>query len=215
MSGKGQLDGDGPKRQRDAIKIFCETHSLNFLREFFEQGVSGTKEGMDRPAFGEMIETIDSHSGLVKVIVVERLDRLARDLMVSEMLLRECRSRGIKVFAVDQGALIDMATNGDDPTRKLIRQLLGALAEWEKSMLVKKLGAARARIRKAKGKCEGIKSYGELPGEIHTLRVMRSLRESNIAYHVVAAMLNEQHLFNRSNNPWTKFSVFQTLKNHK
>lgn len=215
VSGKSQIDGDGDKRQRERIKEFSEKHGLEFAGEYFEAGVSGTKEGMDRPKFAELIETHDAHEKPVKVIVVERLDRLARDLMISEMILSECRKRKIKVFSVDQGALIDMATDGDDPTRILIRQLLGALAQWEKSMLVKKLATARARIRREKGKCEGIAAYGELPGEIHTLTVMKNLKQSGMRMDIIANMLNEQHLFNRSGNPWNRKSLFSVLKNNR
>lgn len=215
VSGKSQIEGDGPDRQRDSIKAFCAAHNLEFAGEFFEAGISGTKEGMDRPKFAELIETHDANENPVKVIVVERLDRLARDLMISEMILSECRKRKIKVFAVDQGALIDMATDGDDPTRILIRQVLGALSQWEKSMLVKKLATARARIRKEKGKCEGIAAYGELPGENHTLAVMKNLKLSGMRMDIIAAMLNEQHLFNRSGNPWNRKSIFSVLKNNK
>jgi DNA invertase Pin-like site-specific DNA recombinase len=215
VSGKSQIEGDGPERQRESIKEFSTKHGLEFAGEFFEAGVSGTKEGMDRPKFAELIETHDAHEKPVKVIVVERLDRLARDLMISEMILAECRKRKIKIYAVDQGALIDMATDGDDPTRILIRQFMGALAQWEKSMLVKKLATARARIRKAKGKCEGVASYGELPGEIHTLNVMKNLKNSGMRMDIIATMLNEQHLFNRSGNPWNRKSIFSVLKNNK
>jgi len=135
--------------------------------------------------------------------------------MISEMILAECRKRKIKIYAVDQGALIDMATDGDDPTRILIRQFMGALAQWEKSMLVKKLALARARIRKSKGKCEGVASYGELPGEIHTLNVMKNLKHSGMRMDIIATMLNEQYLFNRSGNPWNRKSIFSVLKNNK
>jgi len=53
--------------------------------------------------------------------------------MTQEFLLAECRKRGLKVYSADQGQLIDMAENGGDPTRVLIRQILGALAQWEKN----------------------------------------------------------------------------------
>ncbi len=220
VSGRGQLDGDGPDRQRDAIRAFCEQHKIEFGGEFFEQAVSGAREGMDRPQFAELISTISTHeaSGLdpIKVIVVERMDRLARDLMVSEMLLRECRMRGIKVFSADQGMLIDMATDGADPTRKLIRQIIGALAEWEKNMLVKKLRSARERKKRITGEqVEGKRAYGFFPGEAHTLRVMKTLRASNLTLQRVADMLNDQQLHNRKGQPWTAPQIYSILNNNQ
>jgi hypothetical protein len=49
----------------------------------------------------------------------------------------------------------------DGPTSKLIRQILGAVSEFDKAMIVAKLRGARERVRRTKGKCEGRKSYQE------------------------------------------------------
>ena len=48
-------------------------------------------------------------------------------------------------------------TEGDESnaTANLIRQVLGAVAEFEKTALVGKLRAARARERRETGRCEG------------------------------------------------------------
>jgi hypothetical protein len=48
-----------------------------------------------------------------------------------------------------------------DPTSKPIRQILGAVAEFDKAMTVAKLRGARDRVRRREGKCEGRKSYAE------------------------------------------------------
>lgn len=53
-----------------------------------------------------------------------------------------------------------MTCGDDDPTRTLIRQVLGAIAQFEKSVIVLKLRAARERVRKSKGRCEGRKPFG-------------------------------------------------------
>ena len=49
----------------------------------------------------------------------------------------------------------------DTPTAVLVRQVLGAISEFEKTSLVAKLKAARDRKREATGKCGGRKSYKE------------------------------------------------------
>jgi DNA invertase Pin-like site-specific DNA recombinase len=53
----------------------------------------------------------------------------------------------------------------DDPTRILMRQFMGAIAQYEKTMIVRKLRGARARVRQLKGRREGAKPYGYYPGE--------------------------------------------------
>src|SRR5262249_6803846 len=49
----------------------------------------------------------------------------------------------------------------DTPTAVLVRQVLGAIAQFDKTSLVAKLRAARDRKKAATGKCEGRKSYAE------------------------------------------------------
>ena len=49
----------------------------------------------------------------------------------------------------------------DTPTAVLVRQVLGAIAQFDKATIVAKLKAARDRKREATGKCEGRKRYAE------------------------------------------------------
>ena len=72
---------------------------------------------------------------------VDKANRLARDLVVSETLLAEFRKLGVKVVAAEGGT--DLTVDNDDPSRKMIRQILGVVSEWEKSCIVQKLRAAR------------------------------------------------------------------------
>jgi DNA invertase Pin-like site-specific DNA recombinase len=222
VSGLGQVDKDGPVRQREVIKDFCAKHSLTQTAEFFEEGVSGTVEGMDRPKFAEMLGKIALFKRasvaaaeqelptpfLIEAVVVERMDRLARDLMVSEFLLRECRRAGIKVFCVDQGDLIDMASDSGDPTRKMLRQILGAIAEWDKSVTVKKLRAARTRIRKDGKRCEGKKAFGAKHGEKEIIAEIHHLRGVGGTFSEIANLLNKKHLKTRHGKDWTESGVY-------
>lgn len=208
VSGNSQVDGDGFDRQREKINAFCKAHNAYVGYPFFDKAVSGTVESMDRPAFARMLNEISNgQHGKIDGIVVERMDRLARDLMISELLLRECRERGLKVFSADQGQLIDMADNSGDPTRVLIRQLLGALAQWEKSVLVMKMKAARDRIKATGKQCEGNKPYGYYPGEETIKKLIVNLRNSNISFRSIADMLNTEKFKTRTGNPWGAGSV--------
>lgn len=218
VSGKGQIDGDGPERQAEKIESFCKAQGLDKWKFYHEEGVSGTVEAMARPSFSQMLSDIENCIPLqgcsnikVEAIVVERLDRLARDLMVSEFLLAECRKRGIKVYAADQGQLIDMASNEGDPSRILIRQILAALAQWERAMLVAKLDTARARIRAKTGKCEGAKRYGELEGEQRVLTLAKNLYEQKVCPAHIAMFLNDGGFKTRFGKPWSRHTVQNIL----
>lgn len=213
VSGRSQIDGDGPERQRASIQAFCTAHNLNLDREFFEAGVSGTVDGLDRPKFAEMVQVVldqRQNGNSIDGIVVERMDRIARDLMVSEVLLAECRKRKIQVFSVDQGMLIDMASDGVDPTRVLIRQIMGALAQWEKTTLVNKLRAARIRT----GRHGGLKKQ---PLSDKEKQIFHFLQEARImgryvtpeppTLETLAGMLNEAGWKTGGGKDWNRKSV--------
>jgi len=219
VSGSTQVDGDGFPRQKEAINKFAIDNSLTVHAWAQEEGVSGTVEALDRPAFGELLETIESVRQHDKettgsseyCIVVERMDRLARDLMVQELLLRECRSRGIKVYSVDQG-LMDVASNDGDPSRKLIRQILGAVAEWEKSTLVKKLYAARQRT----GRWGGAQAYGKLnPTEARVKAAILEWHRIGKGYGEITKLLNMSGETNRLGRPWTRTGVRDVITGRK
>jgi DNA invertase Pin-like site-specific DNA recombinase len=217
VSGKSQLDGDGPERQRDAITRLSLANGLQSCGEFFEQ-VSGTVDGVDRPQFAEMLSYIDTRRGTpseIKAVVVERMDRLARDLMVSEVLLSELRKRGVQVFSVDQGQLIDMASDGGDPTRVLIRQIMGALAQWEKSQLVKKLKLARDRKKEKTGRCGGMLPYGTRSGEQQILQFIRSMMGQDINSRQIAICLNDGGFKTRRGGKFSRQSVENLMRKVK
>lgn len=220
VSSRGQLDGDGPERQRDAVAAFCKAHGLQLVGEFFERGVRGDTDGMDRPAFSDMVERtihLATNGMPIEAIVVERMDRLARDLMVSEVLLAECRKHKLKVYAADQGDLRDMAGDGGDPTRVLIRQIMAALAQWEKAALVKKLRLARERKAAATGRlCGQTEPFGRLPGEQQVMDYILSLWEvtPRPTYRTLEAQLRQSEIVNRSGGYFSAPQLHGLLKRH-
>jgi len=139
VSTSQQLGGGGLDRQKESCLKFCESKDWACLREFQEQE-SGSVETANRPMLAECISLCGDGYG-VNTIVVERADRIARDLIVSELFFRECKERGISVYAADSGE--ELVNAKSDPTRTLIRQVLGALAEWSKAEICRKLLAGR------------------------------------------------------------------------
>ena len=54
VSGKGQMDGDGFRRQEAEIQAFATAHSYEVAKVYREEGISGTTSEADRPAFQDM-----------------------------------------------------------------------------------------------------------------------------------------------------------------
>lgn len=216
VSSKGQISGEGPDRQRDTIEAWARippAHAL--VGEFFE-AVSGTVEGMGRPEFSAMVEAIVCrriNGETIDGIVVERLDRLARDLMVQEVLLKQCRENKIKVFSADRGDTVDQASDEGDPTRTLIRQVMGALAQWDKSQTVLKLRKAREAIAAKTGKpCGGGTPYGATPQEQVVLKMLKVFVTPDHTLKQVARMLNFEGFKTRGGFSWTEHSALKVMK---
>ena len=127
------------------------------------------------------------HGNGVKLILVEKLDRLARDLMIQETIIGDLRKYGFELVSVAEPDLCR-----DDPTRKLMRQIFGAISEYEKTMIVIKLRGARQRKKARTGRCEGRKPYGHYPGEKSVVERMRALRKEGLGFDRLAVRLNEE-----------------------
>ena len=185
VSGVGQIEGDGFIRQTEAITRFAASGGLTVELTFREEGVSGTKELENRPALQDLLLAIES--GEVRIVLIEKLDRLARDLMVQETILGDLRKRGITVISVTEPDLCS-----DDPSRKLMRQIFGAIAEYDRAMLVLKLRGARQRIKARTGRCEGSKPFGASQDHRPVIDRILSLRASGMAVDVIAETLNDE-----------------------
>ncbi len=212
VSGLGQVDGDGFTRQAQAIAAFARRAALTIADTYKDTGVSGTTDLEDRPGLAALLDRIESNG--VRIVVVERADRLARDLIVSETILGQFRERGVKVFDAEG---VDLTVADGDPTRTLIRQVLGAVAEFDRRVTVLKLRAARERIRRATGRCEGRKPFGDTPGEKSALDRILALRRGRrahpgLSFEKIAATLNAEGVPTRTGTAWAPATVYGIVR---
>ena len=202
---------DGFPRQRAAILAYCKGKRIELVEEHEDAGVSGTVPIEGREGLSKALERCGELG--VSMLVVERADRLGRDLIVSEMAVRAFAEAGVSVVTADTGENITEA--GNDPSRKLIRQVLNAVAEYERSALVAKLRAARDRKRRNGGHsvgCYGFGRHPEKPAEQTTLKRIAELRQAGLTMATIAERLNAENLASRSGRPWTAGTVANVLQ---
>lgn len=216
VSGKGQINKDGFPRQREAVLKYAKANSIEIIAEYRDEGVSGSKELEHRQGLAALLDHIESNG--VKIVLVERADRLARDLMVSEVILGQFRDLGVNVISADSG--VDLTTGDNDPTRTLIRQVLGAVSQFEKSIIVLKLRAARQRTKQKTGRCEGRKPYGYYPGEDEVVKRIKELyrkpyKEKRLGFGTIARKLNEEGITTRSGVQWSDTQIKSILTRKK
>jgi DNA invertase Pin-like site-specific DNA recombinase len=208
-SGESQRDGDTWDRQEAAIKKYAAANGIEIVEWFRDEAVTGKMELEGRSGLSACIFAVREKK--ISMVVVEDSTRLARDLIVSEVVIREFQKIGVRVVAAAGG--IDL-TAGDDsnPTAKLVRQILAAVSEFERCCITLKLKGARERVKAKTGRCEGRKGFGLKPGENDTLATMRRLRTvESMTYSQIADHLNAAGIPSREGKEWRAGSVHRIL----
>jgi DNA invertase Pin-like site-specific DNA recombinase len=141
-------EGLGLDVQRAAIKEWARHERHQIVDEFVDAGVSGSNGIESRIALGQALNAL--RNGDASGLVVSSLDRLARDLVLQETLLRDVRTGGHHTFTTVASENAFLADDPNDPSRRLIRQVLGAVSEYERAMIALRLRAGR-RLKHEQG----------------------------------------------------------------
>jgi DNA invertase Pin-like site-specific DNA recombinase len=192
-------DKDSDKRQRAAIAAFAKAHGYVLVGEFYDAAVSGTDDVTDRPGFKAMLDRIASNG--VRVVIIESPDRFARDLIVQMTGHDYLRRAGVQLIPTTAPDFF----SEDTPTAVLIRQVLGAVAQFEKASLVAKLKAARDRKRDATGKCGGRKSYAEARPE--TVMLAKQMHQDRKSYREISRELAAMNHLTANGKPYAASAV--------
>ena len=148
-----------------------------------------------------MFERIASNG--VRVIIVETANRFARDLMIQEAGHQALKAKGIALIAAD---IPDVFVH-DTPTEIMVRQILGAVAQFEKSSMVGKLKGARDRKRATGVKVEGRKGISETHPE--AVALAKKLHRANprtgehMSLRKIAAKLADAGLLTGKGQPFS------------
>jgi DNA invertase Pin-like site-specific DNA recombinase len=197
-------DKDSDKRQLAAVEEYAKSAGFEIVDTFYDAAVSGADPVVDRPGFAEMLTRLLSNGA--RTILVESPDRFARDLMVQLAGHDMLKAKGITLIAASAPTFF----LEDTPTAVLVRQVLGAVAQFEKATTVAKLAAARKRKRLAIGKCEGRKSLAETNPDIVALAkrlARRKPKGGKMSLRAVSAELAAQGHLNERGKPFNPKSV--------
>ncbi|TXN17202.1 resolvase [Methylobacterium sp. WL122] len=160
---------------------------------FADDGISGAKGRDRRPGLDAMLKAVTRRE--VDLIAAWSVDRLGRSLPDLIGLLGELQARGVDLYLHQQA--LDTST----PTGRMLFQMLGVFAEFERSMIVARVKSGLERT-KAKGT-----RLGRPPmdvSKVETIRTMLSagtgIRETSrrtgvgasTVQRIHAAMLAEQ-----------------------
>lgn len=190
VSTNGQVDAFGLPAQRQAIAAWAKLHGHEIVAHAEDAGVSGRL--LERPGLGEALAIV--RDGEAQGVVVARLDRLARDTVVQETLFREVWGMGAEVLSTAEREN-DLRDDPDDPSRKLIRTILSAVATYERELITLRMMQGRRAKKRHGGKGEGAYPFGfdragPVEREQAVLAKVRELRGGGASWPKVAVALN-------------------------
>ena len=188
-------DKDSHKRQRTKIKDFVKRNGYEIQGEFYDQGVSGSLDILNRPEMMKMMVFCESTG--IRTIIFENSTRLSRDLICQESGWEYLKNLGFTLISVDSPE----SFVSESPTSVLVRQILGCISQFDKSTIVEKLKSSRDRKkvvnrergivdRKGEGKVSGRKRISETHPEIVSL-VTKS-RKDGLSFRKISELVETE-----------------------
>lgn len=213
VSSVGQMDGFGIPEQQRLCRAWARANGHRVIALEPEVFTGKVEE---RPVLGDAVRLVQHHE--VDGLLIPRLDRIARQLTVQEAVLGMVWSLGGRVFAADQGEILQ--DDPDDPMRTAMRQMQGVFAQLDRAMLTKRMRDG-IRAKRAEGRhATGTYPYGYRghragrkvdagPDELEQRAVARilELRAAEASYREIAAALDAEGLAPRKANRWSAMAV--------
>ena len=156
VSSKGQAR-DGNSLEAQDIEL-----RNNGATVVYSDAYTGTK--VDRPEFDKLLEEVKPGD----TIVVTKLDRFCRSASQGIELVDKLLSKGIKVHILNMGML------DNNPTGKLIRNVMLCFAEFERDMIIQRTAEGKAIARKKEGYREGRKPTYKREQISHAIELLKT-----------------------------------------
>jgi site-specific DNA recombinase len=215
VSTGNQRDEGTIEIQEQEVMAYCRERDYRLIKFFKDEGVSGGLE--NRLALAEMLQFLEDISG-IHAVIIYKLDRLARDLLVQEHIIKELANRRVRLISIKEPDL-----DGDDPTRKFMRQIMGGVAELEKAYIRMRLSDGRMNKARKGGYAGGGIPLGYAAtgdGDLmidqtnaDTIKLIFKLRRRRMSLHEIARWLNEHSLETARGGKWYARTVKNVLEN--
>jgi len=194
-----QVDsGAGLAAQAAAILGTIEHRGWQLAAEVTDEGVSGSVAPDARGGLGRALRMLDG--GEADVMVVAKLDRLSRSVVDLSLLLDRAERSRWSLVVLD--ADVDTTTAGG----RLVANVLGAVAEWERRIIAERTVAALA-ARKAAGRRLG----GPVTLAQDTRNLIADLRAKGMTLQAIADELAHDGVPSARGGQWRPSTVRAVL----
>jgi DNA invertase Pin-like site-specific DNA recombinase len=216
-----QHQKDSAPEQERAIRAWCNANGHRLVEVYRDVGVSGANGLDQREGLPDAEAAIQA--GKADGLVVRELDRLHRDMLIQEQVLADLwRIRPeVEVFSTKPGEQQNLQRDDpSDPSRRMIRQILGAVAEYVRAQTVARLRAGKRRKREAGGYIGGQPAFGQAAvekalvddeAERATIRRILELEQGGLSLRQMAAVLEIEGRVAKRGGRWHPQTVARVL----
>lgn len=222
VSTRGQAeDGFGLEVQEKAVRAWAKIHRHTLVAVLTEQ-ISGAAPMTTRRGLQTALTMVTKHEA--DGLLVPCLDRLSRTLYVQEQIIAFVEDAGAVVRSVNPTEDAQLTGEADDPQRRLIRQLLGSIYEYERAMIRLRLKAGKDAKRAATGYAGGRPPYGwvatgrELRPVEHEQEVRRAIKawaREGWSTRKIAARLNADGIKTRHGKQWQAAQIARIINDKR
>ncbi len=153
------LNGQDPEMQLSELREYAARRGWTVHGEYVDHGISGSKES--RPELNRL--TADAHRRAFDAVLVWKIDRYGRSLKHLVNALADLSAYGVAFVSFRDN--LDLST----PSGRLMFQIIGAMAEFERSLIQERVRAGLRNAR-SKGKRFGRPRVQVDPASIASLR---------------------------------------------
>lgn len=196
-------DKDSDKRQRAAVAAFARANRFEIVKEFFDAAVSGADPVAERAGFAAMLEYMLGNGA--RTVLVESPDRFARDLYVQIAGHELLKSHGIDLVPTTSPTFF----MEDSPTAEMVRNILGAVSQFDRQNVVSRLRRARDRRSEEEGRrIEGRRPLAETrPAVVGMVQAMCRRRKRRPSHAKIARTLELLGILNSNGKPYSAVQV--------
>ncbi len=148
--------------QEEKIRAYAVAQDLK-LGRIFNDAAESAKD-LNRPAVQELLAEIEK--GRIEHVIILKLDRLIRNIENLGYLLRLFEKKDVTLSAVQE------SLNTGTASGRLVVNMLGSIAEWERDTIAERTFAALSMKRRKGEKLGGIRPYGWATKEVGGVKTL-------------------------------------------
>jgi DNA invertase Pin-like site-specific DNA recombinase len=194
--------GAGLDAQAAKIAAVCAAKGFQLVGIQTDEGVSGAKAAADRPALSAVLTMLAT--GQASVLVVGKFDRLSRSVAHLSGLMDRAKAEGWQLVIADSD--VDTTTSGG----RLMANVLGSVAEWERAVI-----GERTRDALATRKAKGVRLGRPVQTDPAVTARVCQLKAEGLSLRAIVAQLTAENVPTTRGGKWYASTVRAVLASHE